>query len=305
MVGLPSPHGDKLSALLENDKLPEVDRPRVAQAMQRHREWVSELQAVDGQSEEKVEKMALLLNAYKYSVDVDLIFDSPADFLHRQKGQLKLDNTVIEEFATILVTKCLAEHFEGQRLSVGPSNCISAVRFESGILQSLPGGGMQIRSKDQDFAITRKLVLQASHEADFADSVIIETNLAYVVAECKTNLDKTMFQEAAATALDIKTLVPAARYYLLCEWLDMTPINTATTAIDEIIVLRKAKRLPSNIRRFFSTAAGREQNRQLFVNHLSSNPVSPASLLRFLGHIRTMVDADYLTEETVLDRGYF
>jgi len=77
-----------------------------------------------------------------------------------------------------------------------------------------------------------------------------------------------MFQEAAATALDVKTAVPGARYYLLCEWLDMTPINTGATAIDEIIILRKAKRLPSNIRAHFNTAAGRQRNRATFIRTL-------------------------------------
>lgn len=51
-----------------------------------------------------------------------------------------------------------------------------------------------------------------------------ETNIAYLACECKTNLDKTMFQEASATALDLKSTVPSAKYLLLCEWLDMTPI---------------------------------------------------------------------------------
>lgn len=54
-----------------------------------------------------------------------------------------------------------------------------------------------------------------------------ETHIAYVAAECKTNLDKTMFQEAAATALDVKSAVPGANYYLLCEWLDIwNPIHS-------------------------------------------------------------------------------
>ena len=50
-----------------------------------------------------------------------------------------------------------------------------------------------------------------------------------------------MFQEAAATALDIKTAIPGAAYYLLCEWLDMTPISTSTTAVDEIIILTQSE----------------------------------------------------------------
>jgi len=112
-----------------------------------------------------------------------------------------------------------------------------------------------------------------------------------------------MFQEAAATALDVKTAIPGAAYYLLCEWLDMTPISTSTTAIDEIIILRKAKRLPSNIRGQFNTAAGRRQNRAVFTEYLEANPFLAETFSRFLDYIRKLVSAD--TEDDVLTRGYF
>jgi hypothetical protein len=36
-----------------------------------------------------------LLIDYKNYIDIKLIFDSPNDFLYRQKGQLKLDNTIL------------------------------------------------------------------------------------------------------------------------------------------------------------------------------------------------------------------
>lgn len=134
-------------------------------------------------------------------------------------------------------------------------------------------------------------------------SLLAETHIAYVAAECKTNLDKTMFQEAAATALDVKTAIPGAKYYLLCEWLDMTPISASTTAIDEIIILHKAKRLPSNIRVQFNTAAGRQRNRRVFTEYLEANPFSAETFSRFLNHIRKLVSDD--TEDDVLTRGYF
>lgn len=304
-MGVPCPHGDKLAALLQNDKLPGTDRPRVQKAIERYRTWVRALQSVNGELEQRVKGMTQLLSDYKFYVDVEFIFDSEADFLYRQKGQLKLDNSVIEEFLSTLVAACLPRYLDGRGLRVGPSNCLSAVRFESTILQRLPGGGLQIRSKDQDFAITRQLVIKASHNRDFSDAVVEETNLAYVVTECKTNLDKTMFQEAAATALDVKTLVPAAKYYLLCEWLDMTPINTATTAIDEVIILRRARRLASNVRQAYSSHEGRLRGRSFYVEYLEAHPFSHQSFLRFLEHVRVLVDADYLTEEKVLSRGHF
>lgn len=257
MLDLPTPHGDKLRALVQNEKLPAEDRPRVERAIARYETWLQQLKAVRGTYQEIVASQISLLDDYKRYIEVDLVFDSDNDFLYRQKGQVKLDNTIIEEFLPILVTTALADQLQGYDLSFGPTTCFSGIRFESSITHRQPGGGMHLREKDHDFAICRHLFIQTSHQPDFQESITAETHIAYVVAECKTNLDKTMFQEAAATALDVKTAVPGAAYYLLCEWLDMTPISTSTTAIDEIIILRKAKRLSSNIRGQFNTATGR------------------------------------------------
>jgi hypothetical protein len=303
MLNLPTSHGDKLRALLQNEKLPVEDHPRVEQAVARYEEWLQQLREVRGTYEEIVASMVSLLNDYKWYIEVDLVFDSNKDFLYRQKGQIKLDNTIIEEFLPILVTTALADQLQGYDLSFGPTTCFSGIRFESSITHRQPSGGMHLREKDHDFAISRHLFIQTSHQPDFQESVTAETHIAYVAAECKTNLDKTMFQEAAATALDVKTTIPGAAYYLLCEWLDMTPISTSTTAIDEIIILRKAKRLPSNVRGQFNTAAGRRQNRSIFIEYLEAHPFSVETFSRFLDYIRKLVSDD--TEDDVLTRGYF
>jgi hypothetical protein len=300
---LPAPHGDKLKALLLNSKLPSADVPSVEQAIKRYEQWTEALHSIEGPRPEVLHRIVSLFNNYKCYIEVNLIFDSPENFLHRQKGQLKLDNTIIEEFLPILVTTVLADHFGDYDLYFGPTRCFSEVRFESGITTPQFGGGMRLREKDHDFAISRPLYLQASHQPDFSEALQAETHVAYVAAECKTNLDKTMFQEAAATALDIKRMVPSAKYYLLCDWLDMTPINTNTTAIDEIIILRRAKRLPSNIRGAFSTAEGRQENRDLFTNYLKAHPFSVGSFNRFLDHIEVLIEDS--SEDKVLRQGYF
>lgn len=303
MPDLPAPHGDKLRALLENEKLPARDHPRVEQAIARYEEWRRQMQAVRGAYRKVVTDMVALLDGYKRYVEVDLVFDSDDDFLYRQKGQTKLDNTILEEFLPVLVTTALARQLRHYNLSFGPTTCFSGIRFESSITNDQPGGGMHVREKDHDFAISRNLFIQTSYHPDFRDGVTAETHIAYVVAECKTNLDKTMFQEAAATALDVKTAIPGAKYYLLCEWLDMTPISTGTTAIDEIIILHKAKRLPSNVRAQFNTAAGRQRNRETFIQHLEAHPFAPETFLRFLEAIRRLVSD--VSEDDVLTRGYF
>lgn len=303
MYDLPAPHGDRLYALLENEKLPATDRIRISEAIGQYKDWLEKLKSIASENRETESRMVDILNEYKQYIELHVIFDSEDDFLYRQKGQLKLDNTILEEFLPILVSSTLSNLFRRSGLHFGPITSFSGIRFESNMTADQVGGGMQVRTKDHDFAISKKLFIRSSHQRDFHSSVTKETNIAYVAAECKTNLDKTMFQEAAATALDVKLAVPGAKYFLLCEWLDMLPINTNTTAIDEILILRRAKRLSSDVRREFSTVVGRKRNRDRFVQHLETNPLSTAVFLRFLDHIRELVEQN--PENDVLKRGYF
>ena len=132
-----------------------------------------------------------------------------------------------------------------------------------------------------------------------------QTYISYIAIECKTNLDKTMFQEACATANDTKYAVAGARYYLLCEWLDMTPQSTAPTDIDEIIIMRKAKRMNSNVRSQYSTAAGRQRTRANYVQFLQTNPFRLEMFQRLIRHIEELILNEQPVEQSVLDTGYF
>ena len=301
----PTPHGDKLRALVRNDKLPESDRPGIDAAIKRYEAWIAESETVEGAGGELVESLVTSLNRYKTSIDLDLIFDSQNDFLYRQKGQLKLDNTVLEEFLPRLVGRIFPDRLANRGLSLGPMKGFAQLRFDSNLLNTTAGGGMTVRSKDHDFALARPLFIKASHHEDFHESREESTYLAYVATEIKTNLDKTMFQEASATAYDLKLALPYSRYFLLCEWLDMEPVSTAITAIEEIIVLRRAKRLSANIRQHFSTLVGRIENRDVFERYLAEHPFAPQAFQRFLYHVERLLDDGSENQQIVLDRGWF
>ena len=81
---LPTPHLDKLTALLVNRRLPAVEKSRVQAALQRYREWIADLEAVKGGQRVAVQRLVDATNRYKLSVELDLIFDSPGEFLYRQ-----------------------------------------------------------------------------------------------------------------------------------------------------------------------------------------------------------------------------
>jgi hypothetical protein len=302
----PTPHLEKLTAILANDKLPEADRPRIETTIATYRRWIADLEAVNGAPEEVLARMVALLNEYRNHIDIELVFDSPHDFLYRQKGQLKLDNSVIEEFLPRLVGNAiLLPELAAMDMVLGPTPTYAAAYFNSSIDSIRPGGGMAIKIKNQDFSIAKPLYIRASHDAAFADSITQKTFLGYIAAECKTNLDKTMFQEAFATAHDTKQAVAGARYYLLCEWLDMAPQSTAPTDIDEIIILRKAKRMNSNIRANFSTVAGRAMHRASYVAFLGANPFRTEMFARFISHVRELIRNEQPEERSVLTSGYF
>lgn len=302
-------HYDKLVAAHRNPKLPSGDKEKITRAIHVYNEWRNKLENIDGETvEEIVNSMVDLLNEYKLFIDLETIYDSKDNFLYRQKGQLKLDNTIIEEFLPILAYKCIKKKYDRVDFNIdAQTHTFSSVHFNSSLNNPGVGGGMKIKQKDQDFCISRKLYLKSSYSPNFTDenSVTTETNIGYIVAECKTNLDKTMFQEASATAHDLRVSVSGSKYFLLCDWLDMTPISTGITDIEEILILRKARRLGSNVRKNFSTVEGREENRDLYKTYLTDNPYDKDIMIRFVDHIFALIDEEDLIEEDILDLGYF
>ena len=305
MRNYPTPHLEKLTATFSNEKLPERDKPKLEEAIERYKDWISRLRTVTGSPDEIVKKMVELLNQYKLYIEVELIFDSEGDFLYRQKGQLKLDNSIIEEFLPYLIQPSIIPEIEGMELGAGPINAFSSLYFASSLASPQVGGGMSIRTKDHDFAISRRLYLMSSHSRKFEDVIVKDTYIAYITAECKTNLDKTMFQEACATAHDVKSAVPGAKYFLICEWLDMTPLSTTATDIDEVILLRKGKRLNSNVRKDFDTSQKRRERKREYINYLNQYPLLAERFQRFVDHIRKLIRNEQLIEEDVLERGFF
>ena len=105
---------------------------------------------------------------------------------------------------------------------------------------------VEIKQKDADFILGKSIYYKFSSDSTFATNSTQSgmLTLAVLAAECKVNLDKTMFQEAAGTAARLKQGCPMSRYYLIVEYLDMEPEDCRLTAIDNVFLIRHAKRLP-------------------------------------------------------------
>jgi hypothetical protein len=303
MPVFPTPHMDKLKALLRNPRLPTADKPRVEEAVQRYNDWISELQRNKPGQKNSVRQLVEATNRYKTFIELDLIFDSPENFLYRQKGQLKLDNTILEEFLPQLVYRSL--QLDNQTFEYGPRNTFAGLSFTSSIVDSGRGGHPRLRTKDQDFVLGKRLYMMTSFNKDFTQSEVIESHLGYVCAECKTNLDKTMFQEAVATSRDLKIAVPSSLYFLVCEFLDMTPVSITSTQIDDVLVVRKAKRMSSNVRQEYRSAEARRKHRKAYVEFLESAKYYADVFQRMIDKIQSMVEETDPETDKVLKQGHF
>jgi hypothetical protein len=300
-------HGQKLDKLLAHRKTPATDKPRIQAAKERYQAWVQEMDELALEGDVLLEKLVELLNAYKRYIEIDLIYDSPGDHLYRQAGQHKVGNSVLEEFLPRLAdTRIVPGLALLPSYTVGPQSAFAVFTIIGNVHTPL-GESIFIKQKDQDYAISKQLYLKASTTRTFESGTVYETSMcvAYLAAECKTNLDKTMFNEGIETSRALKQAVASARYLLICEWLDMKPIDTKLTSIDDAIILR-GKRLSSDFRDQLDTSEGRRRVRSEFVRHMESNPLRLSLFKRIVAHLNQVFPPTVeLDETTVLERGYF
>lgn len=280
---LARPHLAALRALLNNPKLPAADRAvLLGKALPAYRTWRAELSRLTRQAGPVrldqagrtllLEQLVAATNTYKRVLELDVIYDSGGQFLPRQTGQLKVLSTVLEELCAALVVPGLVG-LAVDGVSAGPHRALAGM--------TLGAHGMSVVTKDQDFALARRLELTVADRQPGSCVQQVSVFVPMVTAECKTNLDATMFTGACATAAAVQAVAPQAVSFLVCEWLDMTVRPTAGTAIANVLVLRG--RRPHQQGRFPSLdAATRPAHRADYATFLDAHPLRAAPLMRLV-----------------------
>lgn len=293
-----TPHKDKLMAAMNNPKCSTRDKEILAQVKEAYELWVNEMDKVSSTGKERIIQLTRLLNQYKDQLEVELIIRSGSQFLIRQKGQLKLDNSVIEEFLIRLVDPRVLEGLPDFELCVGPQRAFMSLAFTPASIHELcERPRVEIKEKDADFTLGKSIYYKFSSDPGFAEGSTQSgmLTLAVLAAECKVNLDKTMYQEAAGTASRLKQGCPMSRYYLLVEYLDMEPEDCRLTAIDNIYLVRHAKRLPFAKRTNYSEVKKQHQD----------NPIDPEVIWKFTSELQHFVKSVWYDPERALERGSF
>jgi hypothetical protein len=293
-----TPHLDKLEAAIRNPKCDQEDVRLLEEAKDRYRSWRASLAALGDTGKPRVVAMTRLLNDYKDYLEVQLIAARGSAFIKRQKGQLKLDNSVLEEFLMDLVHPTVLTGLPEFPLTVGPNTAFMSLSFAPPALRALNDAPVvALKVKDQDFIIGKEIHYRFSPDPNFtADKTATGSlSLAVLAAETKVNLDKTMFQEAAGTASRLKHGCPHSQYYILNEYLDMEAEDCRLTAIDNVFLLRHAKRLPFEKRSVL--AETRRQHEDC--------PIDAEVVWIFVEKIQAFINAAWYDPAAALQRGSF
>ena len=292
-----TPHKEKLLAAMRNPKCNQ-DLPILELAKHKYESWIGKLNSLSSTGEQKVLEMTKLLNDYKNYLEVELIVKRGSPFIKRQKGQLKLDNSVMEEFLIHLIDPTILKGLPHFDLEIGPQKAFMSLSFSPPNLSALnEKPSIALKVKDQDFTIGKTIHYKLSSDSQFENSKTREGSLflAVFAAECKINLDKTMFQESAGTASRLKQGCPASRYYILVEYLDMKPEDCRLTDIDNVFLLRHAKRLPVGKRNKYEEVKSQHE----------AHPIDGGVIYRFVQEIQEFIDAAWYDSSRVLRRGSF
>jgi hypothetical protein len=292
-----TPHKEKLLAAIENPKAKQ-DIELLKEALNAYYTWIDKMNTLTSIGMLRIKDITKFLNEYKDFLEVDLIAANGSDFLKRQKGQLKLDNSVLEEFLIHLVHPSILDNLPSFNLETGPQTTFMSLAFRPSSISNLnENPEVIIKLKDQDFTIGKTIHYKFSSDANFNAQKTIDGKfcLAVLATECKINYDKTMFQECAGTAARLKQGCPIAKYYALVEYLDMQPEDTRLTDIDNVFLLRKTKRLPFEKRSNLTEVKAQHQD----------FPISSDVIAMFVKDIQNFIDAIWYDPNEALTRGSF
>jgi hypothetical protein len=124
---------------------------------------------------------------------------------------------------------------KNNQFNLGPIKAYSNLFFAPKNLDSFnKQSGLTINEKDQDFAISKEILIKIDNEEK-------KINIPIVSIENKTFLDKTMLDGSIATASKIKSGNPYCLFFIVCETYEVgKQVDPQYTDIDQIYSLRKS-----------------------------------------------------------------
>jgi hypothetical protein len=228
-------HGDNIATKLRDKQSPEKRR-LLSAISARYELWKQGCLRAEGSKDSRIKELVRLTNSYKKYLD-DIRFKCFT-------AQGKLHSSVLEEFMYYIFQTIPSLRSE---MDMGQMEAYTNLFFAPKSLNSLQvKSGIQIHKKNQDFAIAKKVfITAATNERGTRETETV--HIPVISIECKTYVDKTMYESSVATAERIKQGNPYSKYYIVTELYAIgDDVDPKHSKIDQIYVLRKQKRNKTN-----------------------------------------------------------
>lgn len=202
--------------------------------------YLKENLSLSGYSQEIITKRVSLLNKYyKVFDDFDASHKKKVEKIFSSKSKFR--PTVLEEFLAIVLyslVEDLTKDLNGSKIQLGSVEAYANLYFYGKNFSEFavePSLGFHV--KDQDFAIFRNVKIQVD------DKDPRDISVPVVAMECKTYVDKTMFEGSAATAEKLKSGNPYTMFGIVAETYEIDrDFIPAYSRVDQVYVLRKGSR---------------------------------------------------------------
>lgn len=229
-------HGDNIYNKIKSET-GVVNKMYLEEIKIRYEKWRNDLDTITGDSDAAITKRVKLFNDYKDFIDQPKYRKEKGN-INGFTAQSKLHPTVIEEFMFHLLKEI--PQLKGKKLIYGATNAYSNLYFAPNDLTSFEySSGITINTKDQDFAISKEICIQTTVKgSEKSESKMVSVPIISI--ECKTYLDKTMYEGSVATAEKIKRGNPYSLFLIVAETYEVSSdVDPKYSQIDQIYVLRK------------------------------------------------------------------
>ncbi len=229
-------HGDNLEHKIRVEKNPK-NKKLLREIKVKYSDWKKENMKITGTAEPDIKEKVRLLNEYKRFIDQPK-FRKEAGNRLGFTSQSQLHSSVLEEFMYYLF-KDIGELSE-KHINWGRTQAYTNMYFAPPNIHKLEeSSNIVINVKDQDFSISKEIVLKSrvSNNENWQENKIY---VPIVSIECKTYLDKTMYEGSVSTAEKIKKGNPYCIFLIVTETYEVSlDVDPKCSSIDQIYVLRK------------------------------------------------------------------
>jgi len=229
-------HGDNIAHKLRAEAKSE-NRKLILEIQKKYLEWKEENLKITGVSVLEIKRKVVLLNQYKNFISQSK-FKKEKGNLFGFTSQSQLHSSVLEEFMYYLF-KDIAK-LSKKQFNWGRTQAYTNLYFAPPNIEELEkSSNIIINVKDQDFSISKEIVLKSRvrNSKSWKEGIIY---VPVVSIECKTYLDKTMYEGSVATAEKIKRGNPYCLFLIVTETYQVSlDVDPNYSSIDQIYVLKK------------------------------------------------------------------